>query len=38
MPIYMKIPDVPGEAQAAGYENTIRILDVEWGLSRPGPP
>jgi type VI secretion system secreted protein Hcp len=38
MPIYMKIPDVPGEATAANYPNTIRVLDVSWGLSRPGPP
>lgn len=38
MPIYMKIPDVPGEVIAKDYEDTIRILDISWGLSRPGSP
>ena len=38
MPIYMKIPDVPGESLAAEYRDTIRVLDISWGLSRPGPP
>jgi len=38
MPIYMKIPDVPGESIAADYRDMIRVLDISWGLSRPGPP
>jgi len=38
MAIYMKIPDIPGEATAQDYRDMIRVLDMQWGLARPGAP
>ena len=32
---YLKIPDIPGESQAAGHEEEIDIHDISWGVFRP---
>ena len=36
MPIYMKLPGIPGEATAAGYEDQIELNAMQWGESNQG--
>ena len=33
---FLKIPDIPGESQAAEHEDEIDILGVAWGIERNG--
>ena len=34
--IYMKIPDIDGESQAAGHEGEIDVYGISWSMSQSG--